>query len=88
MARGWESKSVESQMEAIEERRNVAKAPRLTPEQAARYHERDSLLLQRDRVLHDIAAARHPNHRKTLESALGFLNEKLNQLQPLSDREA
>ena len=88
MARGWESKSVESQMEEIEERRNLAKTPHLTPEQVERDHERDSLLLQRERVVHDLTTARHPNHRKTLESALGFLDEKLSHLGPLSDREA
>jgi hypothetical protein len=77
MARGWESKSVESQMEAAEERNARRNAVELTPEKAAKLREREGLLLSRQRVLADIAAASNPNYRRLLESSLAFLDQKL-----------
>ena len=75
MARGWESKSIESQIEAAEARRADA-TPRLSAEEL----KRNSLLLSRTRILREIAAARHPRHRETLEASLKFLDEKLAEL--------
>ncbi len=77
MARGWESKDVESQLDAAEERARLAKRPKLTPEQAARNRERESLELSRKRVLHDLASTQNPRYRATLEAALKHLDEKL-----------
>ena len=80
MARGWESKSVESQMESAErDRRRPAPLP-TTPEQAARDRERASIQLSRTRVMADLAAARHPRHRESLEAALKFLDDKISKL--------
>ena len=75
MARGWESKSVESQMESIEPRRPRRAPP--SPEQARKCQERESLLLSRTRVLHDLEAATNPRYRMTVEAALKHLDEKL-----------
>jgi hypothetical protein len=80
MARGWESKSVESQIESAESKQAQKTAPRLTPEQSARQRERSSIELSRKRVLADIAAARHPRHREMLEAALKFLDDKIAKL--------
>ena len=77
MARGWESKDVESQVDAAEERARLAKLPKLTPEEAARNRERESLELSRKRVLHDIETSKNPGYRATLEAALKHLDEKL-----------
>ena len=81
MSRGWESKSVESQMEEAALRRA---APKQTPPAAEEVRikaERESLELSRKRVLSDLAAATHPRRREQLESALRHLNEKLAALQ-------
>jgi hypothetical protein len=80
MARGWESKSIESQIESAESDRRRSAAPPLTPEQTARARERASLELSRKRVLADLAAARHPRHRETLEAGLKFLDDKISKL--------
>jgi hypothetical protein len=77
MARGWESKDVESQVDAAEERAARAKLPQLTQEQAARERERESLQLSRTRVLHDIQTSQNPRYRSTLEAALKHLDDKL-----------
>lgn len=77
MARGWESKDVESQVEA---RKNVSdsesKGPK-TPEQIMKEQEKRNLLLSRTKILNDLQTATHPNHKKSLEAALEHLDQKL-----------
>lgn len=78
MARGWESKSVESQMEsAAEHRKAVAAAAGVSTQQIALERERESLELSRTRVLHDLEHASNPNYREQLQAALGYLESKL-----------
>ena len=78
MARGWESKSVESQMETAEERRTRPQAETaLTPEQARLRVERESLSLSIKRVEQDLQSAPHPRRREQLEAALLHLQQKL-----------
>jgi hypothetical protein len=77
MARGWESKDVESQVDAAEERAALAKIPKLTAEEADRKGRRESLQLSRTRVLHDIETSQNPRYRATLEAALKHLDDKI-----------
>jgi len=77
MARGWESKAVESQIEAAEERESRAKAVRVSAEELRLQRERESLELSRTRVLQDLAAAANPKYRELLERSLRYLDEKL-----------
>ncbi|HTW67686.1 MAG TPA: hypothetical protein VME17_23880 [Bryobacteraceae bacterium] len=77
MARGWESKGVESQIEAAEERAALAKAIRLTAAETERIRQRESLQLSRKRVLHDIETSKNPAYRATLEAALKHLDDKI-----------
>jgi hypothetical protein len=77
MARGWESKDVESQVDAAEERAALAKLPKLTPEESDRKGQRESLQLSRTRVLHDIETSTNPRYRATLEAALKHLDDKI-----------
>jgi len=75
MARGWESKAVESQQadrEAAEDRR-----PAPSPEERARQTRRASLLLARTRAVADLSAATQPAHRATLEAAIRALDEQI-----------
>jgi len=80
MARGWESKDIQSQQEMAEERRNKPAAR--TPEQIARDSARNSLLLDRTRVERDLANARHPRHRQQLADALSHIDQRLAELGP------
>ena len=77
MSRGWESKSVESQMEAAAERRDAARRIPLTAEEICLRSERESLELSRTRVLKDLEAAGHPRYRDQLQAALRHLETKL-----------
>ncbi|HUQ93392.1 MAG TPA: hypothetical protein VM120_17045 [Bryobacteraceae bacterium] len=80
MARGWESKDVEAQIDSLEHRAQERKRPVLTPEQVQVRARRESLMMDRTRVERDLAAARHPRHQKMLRDALGHLEEKLAEL--------
>lgn len=80
MARGWESKSIESQIEAAEERKSAARAAAIDAAQVERKRQRDSLLLSRTRILHDIEQARNPRYQETLKAALKHLDDKLAEL--------
>ena len=77
MARGWESKSVESQIEDAD--RSDRTEP-LTPEQREILRKREGLELSRRRVLHDLEAAGSPVRRTSLEHALAFLDEEIRKL--------
>jgi hypothetical protein len=73
MARGWESKSVESQQsEGFGDPRRKVPA-----EEIERRQKRESLELSRSRVSRELEAARSPVHRAALENALKFLDEEL-----------
>ncbi|HEX4966073.1 MAG TPA: hypothetical protein VF173_35010 [Thermoanaerobaculia bacterium] len=77
MARGWESKSVESQQDAksYSERREG-----MTPEQRQRKLKRESVELSRRRVLQEMATTRSPVRRTSLEQALAFLDQQIAEL--------
>lgn len=79
MARGWESKSVESQQDAGA---SLDAGESLTPEQRERKRKRDGLELSRRRVLQDLAATSSAVRRDSLEHALAFLDEEIAKLSP------
>ena len=77
MARGWESKDVESQVEATAAPRQKPSSGPKTPEQLMREEQLKDLQLSRIRIVNDLASATHPNHRKSLEAALAHLDKKI-----------
>jgi hypothetical protein len=76
MARGWESKGVESQMEAARSDQAVSSKERLTPEEADAQRKKETLLLARARLLQQLQNSQNPRHREIIERALADL-EKL-----------
>jgi hypothetical protein len=85
MARGWESKSVEAQQEerarrAAEPRRPGADDRAALAREAASEAARRRLELARLRAVADLAAARSPAHRATLEAAIRALDEELDRI--------
>lgn len=79
MARGWESKSVEDQIESANRRRGENK-PKLTSQQIEAQRKLDSLLLHRTRVLSDLKKCGDERYRKTLSDGLAFLEQQLEEL--------
>ena len=79
MARGWESKSVQEQIESAKARGGEPTV-RLTPEEVIRKAKQDSLLLQRTRVMRDLENCREPKYRTTLAAGLAYLEDQLTKL--------
>ncbi len=78
MARGWESKSVESQIEDRERRE-----PRRRPssrEEIEHQRKRESLESSRRGVVSELETARSPLRRAALEQALKHLDEQIGKL--------
>lgn len=78
MARGWESKSVESQKEDADKASDWGKVT--SPEERERRRKRESLELSRRRVLQEIETTRSEARRVSLEQALDFLDGEIEKL--------
>lgn len=76
MARGWESKDVESQVEQKVSAR-AEKGRELSLEEAARQRQIEGLESSRDRVARDIEQTSHPRRKAQLEEALKFLEAQI-----------
>lgn len=79
MARGWESKSVESQREDAAPVRERREAP--SREERERQARRNSLELSRQRVLRELATAQSSAHKAALENGLSYLEAELKKFQ-------
>jgi hypothetical protein len=79
MARGWESKSVEAQIDAAEQhhRSAVLKSKKADPVKLNEIRQKESLLLSRTHVLHELNTAQNPRYKAVLNKALADLNAKL-----------
>jgi hypothetical protein len=81
MARGWESKAVEAQMEEAEKRALRGKPlSELTPEERARRDRLESLRLSRARTLAQLESATRPAHRAMLQRTLRSLEAEIEEL--------
>jgi hypothetical protein len=81
MARGWESKSVEAQIELAESRRPPKRGVAVSALEAERVKKRESLMLSRTRVVHDLETANNPRYREILLEALKHLDGKLSEIE-------
>jgi hypothetical protein len=77
MARGWESKSVEAQIEEVKEDRTAGSKRELTDGEKKDQHERDSLKLSRAYVVHQIEASTNERYTESLRQALNEIDRKL-----------
>ncbi|MEI9815299.1 MAG: hypothetical protein WDO18_22800 [Acidobacteriota bacterium] len=80
MARGFESKDVESQQQEAQERRAAAQKPAKSPEQLAKERHREGLVLQVTRMRKQIESATDARYRETLARGLKFLEDQLVEL--------
>jgi hypothetical protein len=75
MARGWESKAVESQIESLEtSNQESSQDDNPDPERMRR---QQALQLSRSRVLQELELSQHPRHREMLNQALADLEAQL-----------
>jgi hypothetical protein len=81
MARGWESKGVESQIEDRQQQsKRISATDREAIEQRERDQKRKSLETSRRRIQRELATAHSETHRTALRNALAFLDEELKKL--------
>jgi len=81
MARGWESKAVEAQIEGTEREAGDRTIDPYSPAQVEIRQKREGLLLSRARALQDLATARNPRYRKLLEETLSHIEHELDELE-------
>jgi pyruvate dehydrogenase complex dehydrogenase (E1) component len=82
MARGWESKSVEAQIESAAGKETAHREPELTSEQIQLLRDRENLELSRTRVTRELATSTNPRYQQILRKALADLEAKLKLLEP------
>ena len=80
MARGWESKAVEAQIELAENKPRRPKRLLLSAEQIVALRQRESLELSRKRIRHLIETTQNPRYLSQLEKQLADLDGKIGQL--------
>jgi len=77
MARGWESKSVEAQIDMAEAHRATATRNELTAAALEIVRKRESLLSSRTRVVRELETAQNPRYKAVLVKALAELETQL-----------
>ncbi len=80
MARGWESKSVEDQIDMAEARSANARAKVLSEEAIEVIRKKESIMMSRTRVVRDMENAQNPRYRAVLTKALADLDAQLSTL--------
>ena len=77
MARGWESKSVEAQIDAAEAHRSAVLRNTPSPETLDLIRKKETILLSRTRVVRDLENAHNPRYIAVLNKALADLDAQL-----------
>jgi len=80
MARGWESKSVEDQIDAADAAKEKRAELHLSAQQRERQARKQSLLLSRAQTLARLKAATNTRYRSQLELELKHLEKQLSEL--------
>ncbi len=85
MARGWESKAIESQQQdgASTPKARAGAGP--SPQQQAARERRRTLQLARARLTADLAASTAPAHKTMLQQAIAAIDEQLRAITALAD---
>ena len=78
MARGWESKSIEAQIDAAEQHhRSAVLDEAQDPEKLNMIRQKETILLSRTRVVRELNSAQNPRYKAVLNKALADLDAKL-----------
>jgi hypothetical protein len=77
MARGWESKSVEAQMEESVAAEPPKSRAQLTPEELQRRKKKADLMLSRNRVVQQLAESSNERYSELLRRTLAALDEQI-----------
>ncbi|SPE42626.1 conserved hypothetical protein [Candidatus Sulfopaludibacter sp. SbA3] len=85
MARGWESKSVEAQIDAAQVHIHSAVLEKTqNPEMLELTRKKETILLSRTRVLRELESAQNPRYKVVLTKALADLEAQLSTIDATS----
>jgi hypothetical protein len=77
MARGWESKSVEDQIEEARRSQGASEGRVKSPEERARESKVESLKLERSRLTEQLNRARSDAHQRMIRQSLKAIEEEI-----------
>lgn len=77
MARGWESKAVEAQIDLAEAHRSTKPLTAPSPETLELIRKKETILLSRTRVVRELDNAQNPRYKAVLTKALADLDAQL-----------
>ena len=77
MARGWESKSVEAQIDEAETYRRAVPQKAPSPESLELIRKKETIVLSRTRVVRELKNAQNPRYQAVLTKALADLDAQL-----------
>ena len=77
MARGWESKSVEDQIEEARRSQGAYEGRAQTPEESARERKVESLKLERSHLTEQLKRARSEAHQRMIRQSLEAIEEEI-----------
>ena len=80
MARGWESKAVEDQIEERKQQRERRPTDELTPEERQKKERLASLELSKSRLLDQLERATNPTLRTTLQNGLRAIEKDIEEV--------
>jgi hypothetical protein len=80
MAKGWESKSVEEQIQESQEAEQENPRKQFTAEQMEAHRRKEVLLLSRSHVEKDLNASQNPRYRDQLSKALSHIDAQLSKM--------
>ena len=83
MARGWESKAIEEQMNEAEARRQAPAERERTAFEIEQQKRKDGLLLDRARLLREMQGTRNQRYLTLLERGLAHIEAELAKLREL-----
>jgi hypothetical protein len=86
MARGWESKGIESQQADMAQTRKLPDAKGPDPAYLELIRKKETLLLSRTRIVREIGNCQNPRYREMLGHALENLDAQLNALAEATGR--
>lgn len=82
MARGWESKSVEEQISAAEDRQHATATAAVKASDIERRKRKQGLLLERGRITREMEQSHNGRYIVLLERSLAHIDAELARLEP------
>ena len=77
MARGWESKSIEDQMEEAQRSQGETDRQFRTPEERERRLKVETMTLERSRLAEQLERARSETHRRMIQQSLNAIEAEI-----------